>query len=82
MLRITTENGSVYQLSQEDMTFVRVDKTDRSGAVRGEIGELLEWPKLDIGRPLAMLCKSLTPGLTARVVLTSHIIGIEYPPED
>lgn len=73
---IMTETGSEYILDRVQMTWDRQRLGGRlleSPNVRTKGGTLKTWPKIQVGKPLVLICPSLSPAGTVRVITTSPV---------
>ena len=76
-MRFQTENGSIYDLDQEKMTWKRLFASSRSDSIRAEQGELLFWPKIKVGQTALLEDKNVKgPTYLGHIVETSKVMEI------
>ena len=73
-LIVKTKTGSVYSLNRDSMTWRRVAESARSGALGTTAGRLLDWPEVQAGKPMTLLCPPLTQSSPLSTVTTSPVI--------
>lgn len=76
-VRFTTKTGSTYELDTEAMTWKRLDKTVKSGTIRNEGGQLVEWPTVQVGSSVRMFDTAVRPGYAQHAVETSEVMSVE-----
>ena len=74
--RFTTENGTVYEINRDAMTWRKVSVTDQSGTTRGTSGHLVEAPQVVVGEPARLWDDDVLPGCSAHCVRTSLVVSI------
>lgn len=72
----TTENGSVYEINRDAMTWRKVKVTGASGHTRNMSGHLVEAPKVEVGKPAAMWDDDVLPGCSHHCVRTSLVVSV------
>lgn len=79
MKRITTENGSVYLIDEENKTWERVSSSAASGKIRTNAGSIKNDHPLDIriGHPVTIWTDNVNIHADYRVLHTSHVVKIE-----
>lgn len=78
IIRVTTENDSVYQLDTEQHTWARSGTGPRSGHLRTQDGVYSTLDLPGIGQPMVMTAPPLAAGTVMRVITTSWVMHIEY----
>lgn len=74
-LRVTTKSGSVYRIDLDAMRWERLSKSEKSGAIRTEDGDIYSIEGLNVGDYLMIGTNSITTA--PRYVLTSQVMKIE-----
>jgi len=72
---VKTETGSVYLLNRSRMSWRRASSSKYP--IRTDNGSLLEWPSIEVGKPLILIGPPLTEGADVRVISTSLITEIK-----
>jgi len=75
-MRFQTENGSIYDLDQEKMTWKRLFASSQSGSIRAEQGELLFWPEIKVGQTALLEDTQIRRGWNGHIVETSKVTEI------
>lgn len=74
-LEFTTESGAVYVLDKELMTWSRGGNSTYN--LRSTEGKLLEWPKVEVGKPVEMWGPPFRKGAAIRLIFTTPVISIK-----
>jgi hypothetical protein len=79
-IHFTTENGTRYELDQEQMTWTKLSTTARSGSIRNSSGHLALWPTIKMGEPAILEDDDVLPGCAQHLVRTSNVVMIAELP--
>ena len=74
-MKMTTANGSVYELDLDDGTWTRNVASDRSGLLRTDGGVLWSCHST-LDRELVIIGPSLTSGRAVRAIFTSAVTEV------
>lgn len=80
MLKITTQNGSVYMVDLTTNEWVRQQTAPASGHIRTEGGIAIAIEPPSIGFGLLIVAEPINPEATHRIIYTSDITAIEDAP--
>lgn len=77
-IRVTTENGSVYNVDQVEKTWSRVDSTEKSGTLQKDSeNPFFLMSKPCVGRSLTLVGPAIDAKKDFRLLQTSRVTKIE-----
>jgi universal stress protein A len=73
-LIVKTQTGSVYNLNRDSMTWRRIAGRTGPSALETDAGKLLDWPKVQAGKPMKFQYSPLRGDGDLRTITTSPVI--------
>lgn len=73
-----TESGSTYEVNTNDMTWARLQTTEKSGSIRDEEGRLIGIVQLEMGKRAVLMVEPHegTPEVVVRYISTSRVVSM------
>lgn len=83
---VRTETGSLYLIDGENvtkgggqvLTWERLEETEKSGPLRTDGGEMLDYPYIKLGKPMILLCPPIIDSALGRIIMTTPVVEVRY----
>lgn len=76
IIHVRTKSGSLYEVDNENKKWARLEKSEGSGPLRTDEGELSSDAHIKLGEPMILLGPPLVPQTWGRIIMTTDVVEI------